>query len=198
MGALVFFGVWIALVLFEVLFGYPISQFVTHSNPIELVILGMLFLGFIGSVVGWRNFRKVRFTSLELLLVVFGHGTVLACFREILSSLQYGYASMYPLAIAVGLLIAVGFKVGCSNRDRIREDAVRVRWIVFLAGLFWPVTAIPAVAVTLVLIASDSPLRNDWGAGIAWVVLLAPVLGQLWFWAIGEAVKVDAPKEPEK
>jgi hypothetical protein len=176
--------------------GSPVTRFLEGSNPVELVILAMLVQGVIAAVLGWRGFLRVRFTSLELLAMVLCHGTILACMRQLLSKLQYGLTSLHPLAVAVGLLIAVGFRQGCANRDRIREDAVRTRWIVFLSGLLFPVALIPAIAVTLVMIRPAHPLRNDWGAATAWLFLVAPVLGQLWFRAIGEAAKRDAPAKP--
>ncbi len=160
---------------------------------IDWLIKAMLFAGLYLSLRQWGTYRSVQFRLSEMMVALMGHGATLACFHFILKRLEYGLSSIYPVAIAVGLLFVAGYRNGCLARNRLREDATGFRWIVFIGGLLAPVTFIPAVAVTVILLIPGDPFENDWRIAPVWLFLLSPVLIQIWFWNIALAVQHDKP-----
>lgn len=160
---------------------------------VAAVVLGWSAVTF---VIGFRAYGRLRYSLGDLMLAVLGYGGVLASGRYVFERLGVEESALYPLAIAVGSLIVLGFKTGCQNREQLRESAWLLRTLVYCSGLLFPATVVPALLVPLLMVMPGSTFRNDWNAAAGWLFLLAPVLGQFWFWSIAEARKTDKPSPP--
>ena len=146
----------------------------------------------LGLAITWGQLRRGRFSLLELLAAVVGFAGVLACMHFLILKKNWDPAEVIPLAaMGTGFLMVFGFWQGCSNRNQIREEANRVRWIVFLAGLLAPATTLPALLVGVSLCLDDLHFCNDFSVAIVWLLLLMPGLCQAWFSAISSVRKDD-------
>lgn len=155
-----------------------------------LTAFAMLF----SIAIGWRKFRQVRFSLLELVASVVGYGAVMTCLQFLINRMGWEKNVLMPIAVISGLLFVQGLVLGDQNRKKIHEHMLSIRTLVYLTGLLCPACVIPALVTTVGMARNLSVFRNDPGSTLAWLFLLAPCLSQLWFSSIDSVRKDDKPQ----
>ena len=167
-----------------------LEAFVKNETTV-LVMIGLYPV----ALFYWIHTRRLRFGLAELSTGCFGFGAALVPLHYLLERSGYSLREYPIIVLYVEIMIVIGFAAALKDRELLHEQFVLLRWIIFIATLLAPAMALPALIMTVALVMSGSPFRNDTVSGIAYLALVAPPMVAFWFWGIKEARKGD--KAPE-
>ena len=161
------------------------------NETLMLVTIGLFPI----ALLYWIHTRRLRFGLADLSAGCFGFGAALVPIHYLMERSGYSLREYPVIVLYIEIMIGIGFAAALKDRELLHEQFVLLRWTIFVATLLAPAQVLPALIMTVALVMSGSPFRNDPISGIAYFALVAPPLVAFWFWGIREARKGD--KAPE-
>lgn len=160
--------------------------------------LVLMLIGVVPLLLLYRlHTLRMRVALADLSAAFLGFGAVLVPLQYLLQINGYPLND-YPIVVLyVEITLGQGFINALRNRNRLHDRVVYLRWVIFMASLLAPATALPALITTGAMVRNNAAFHNDWLALLCWASLLLPPLIAFWFYAIGEIRKGDGPQDAQ-
>lgn len=159
------------------------------------LLAGAVFVLF-AAIMAWHLRGLARFELRDLMLSVASYALVLSAVRHFLLKLSVPQDLMAPFAFGTLPLVVMSMFSGRENMDLFVARAVALRRLVYVVGALWPMCALPAVLVTLLMAKNAPSIRNDTATLLYWLVLLMPCLAQFWINSIKTLRRDDGEDRP--